>query len=719
MFTRRVKSGRLKVSVTNSGKAVALLLAAVLLFSYYVIRGYYSAKYHYSYLPEIIERSGLISAETFVTCELSNSWYKLKATESGEIRIENPDGDPILANLGYVYEYANGQGGSHLSNISVSLLNDSIMTINGSVNNDVNVSISLTVCQNRPKMIVTVKTCYMNDLKVIRESLVAEITTPVSEIYLKNCSIGSQPFSNEYWLDKQGVRFGEGSASAMIYHTPGISSLQLKRKERLLIINLDYALDHPFIKIPYQPNGEGKWNDISASQYRSGDIRLNNFEMQIGMVPEVLPRLLNTPGGFIAGYIFTEHADGGTLRTHRAAYYGSENIKEIQDATGGFSGHHIPVTKSVFYEDFDDGLKKQADSINDEAEYLEFLDQLYLTGNELCLHTPEGGNSTRDYMREAIQFMKERYDTKTWIDHGMFQGSINRESFSADGLDSLSQYYAADLWKEAHTQYFWSPAVEAIRYSKPLPSLKNSLKTLKFLPLFTNYWERYDYLRFYTDLTTVEAFGRIMQGSFPMLELNSQRPIKGHSFPTPLYWQNPTYSGDFYSWPTEFDYNGITRQIDSANFTEEKLQLDLLIENRGVFYNHGYYVRNSKHDGTLAIHDGELIINPYFDSVLKYMDMRRNEGSLLLTTVSELMDYRLQINNIKFDYKPDGSIDILNSNQQMVNGLALALHCNPDQISLKGSEFKFKKVDDDTVIWFDLPAGTIVSLSVGKTVLTH
>jgi hypothetical protein len=528
---------------------------------------------------------------------------------------------------------------------------------------------------------------------------------------LKNSDIDGKPLSGEYWVDRQGVRFGEGSASALIYHTPGVSSLQIKTKNNLLFVNLDYSLDHPFIKIPFQAGGEGKWIDISASRYKPGDERINTFSLHFGSLPEVLPRFMLVPGGYLAGYIFTEHADGGNLRTHRAAYFGSENIKYFKDATGGFGYHQIPVTKSVFYDEFNDGLDQLEDSINNETEYLELLDQLHFLGNELCLHSPEGGNSTRNAMREALMFMKERYDSPTWIDHGMFQGNNNRESFSADGLDSSSQYYASDLWEESDIRYFWSPAVEAIRFANPRPSLDESLKELKFQTLFTELWGRYNYLRLYKGQNTIQALGRILQGSFPMLELNSQRPFTGHSFPTPLYWQNPTYSGKYYSWPTEFDYYGVTRQLDSANTDDEMRQLDLLIEMRGVFFNHGYYVRNHEFDEILTLQKGELIINPYFDDILAYMDQKRDEGVLLLTTVSDLLDYRLQVENIVFDYKPNGSIDVINNNHQEARGLSLAFRCKPEFIILKGAEYRYKQVHDDTFIWFDLPAETSVNLT--------
>lgn len=697
------------LSSNMTSRIVLLLFFAVSLFIlYFVITGYVYAKNHRSYIPVISGESQFESSETK---ELSNQWYKLKATKSGIIQVESLEGEVILSNLSYLYEFENEPNSHYFKNISVNLLNDSVMTIMGSVYDDVLVSISLTVCRNRPKMDIAVKTSYLSYKTVVRESLLAEFIAPVSEVYLKNTDIDFKPLAREYWLDKQGVRFGNGAASALIYHTPGVSSLQLNSRKNLLLVNLDYALDHPFIKIPYQANGAGKWIDKSASQYKPGDERYNSFAMYFGSVPEVLPRFMLVPGGYLAGYIFTEHADGGNLRTHRAAYFGSEDITSPKDAIGGFSGHQIPVTKSVFFDEFDDGLNLQPDNSNSERRYLELLDQLDSLGNEICLHTPEDGNSTRNSMHKSLRLMKERYDSHTWIDHGMFPGNNNREAFSADGLDSTSSYYAVDLWQENNIRYFWSPAVEAIRFAESRASIKASLKTLSFGILFTEFWGRYNFLKLYSDKNIIEAFFTIIHGSFPLLELNSHRPIMGHSFPTPLYWQNPTYSGQFYSWPTEFDYNGVTRKLDSANVHEEKRHLDRLIEKRGVFFNHGYYVRNSEHDEILALHKGELIVNPYFDSILAYMDKKRDNGDLLLTTVRELLDYRLQVENIVLDFKPDGSIDILNNNHQEVRSLALAVRSDPENINLEGAEYHYKQVDDDTIVWFNIPANTAVSIT--------
>ncbi len=705
--------GRSSFSFATRGIMVVTIIM-VASFLFFMITGYISEKNKPSYLPMLTRGSGLKSSEDYQAKVLCNQWYKLKVSNSGSVQVENMSGEIILADLIYYYDYDDDQNGNFLQNISINIYNDSVITIRGLADKDVAVSISLTVCQSRPKMNVEVKTSYIGCKTVFRESLVAFFNSRVSEVYLKNSKIDRSPLAREYWVDKQGVRFGDGNVSALIYHTPDVSSIQVQRQDNLLFVNLDYAKDHPFIRIPYQEDGGGKWIDISASKFKPGDEKVNEFALHFGLVPEVLPRFMPVPGGYLAGYIFTEHADKGNLRTHRAAYFGSESIICSEDAVGGFCGHRIPVTKSVFFDEFDDGLSCQEDSSENEREYLDFLDQIYALGSELCLHTPEEGNSTRYFMEESMKFMEKRYNACSWIDHGMYPGNTNREAYSADGLDPSSNNYAADLWEEYNVKYFWSPAVEALRYSSPEPSLKKSLLKFKLKEFFTELWSRYSFLTTFGDNNLFEALVKIIQGNLPMQELNSQRPFMGNSFPTPLFWQNPTYSKQFYSWPTEFVYYGATWHMDSVNMISEQRQLDKLIENRGIFFNHGYFVRNAESDGILYLHEGRLTIDPHFDNLLKYMDMKRNDGNLLLTTVRDFLDYRLQIENIVFDYKPDGSIDIMNNNQFEVKGLALAIGTDAEDIDLKGMKFCSRKDEDDTIIWFDMPADTSVNLTISK-----
>ncbi len=84
-----------------------------------------------------------------------------------------------------------------------------------------------------------------------------------------------------------------------------------------------------------------------------------------------------------------------------------------------------------------------------------------------------------------------------------------------------------------------------------------------------------------------------------MFELNSLQPLKGSALPTPLYWQNETISKSIYSWTTEYVYHGLSN-INTENQLEiEKRALDILVKDWGVFFNHGYYVRNGVDDNII------------------------------------------------------------------------------------------------------------------------
>jgi hypothetical protein len=93
------------------------------------------------------------------------------------------------------------------------------------------VKILLTAHNNIPNIDVNIKTHYSKNTIVRREALVATFDVKVSEVYRKNRQVDVESFDSEYWLQRQGVRFGSGYRSALIYHTPFVSSLQLDTKK--------------------------------------------------------------------------------------------------------------------------------------------------------------------------------------------------------------------------------------------------------------------------------------------------------------------------------------------------------------------------------------------------------------------------------------------------------------------------------------------------------
>jgi hypothetical protein len=408
------------------------------------------------------------------------------------------------------------------------------------------------------------------------------------------------------------------------------------------------------------------------------------------------------PNGYLAGYVFTEHADGGNIRTHRAVYFGAEDILNAKDAIGGFVGNGIPTTKSIFYSNPTGSSYSSIRNDRNYPQFLDFLDQLYETGDyDICLHAPGGLNASRELSEESIKFMKNRFNAVTWIDHGMYNGKIHRECFVADGLDQSSEYYVADLWKKYHTCYFWSPAVELIRESSKI-SLKEKVKEFKFIDASVNFWRRYLSEEELKNMSFISAFFELLRRYKYKGELNSLMPNKGNLYPTPLYWQHFTRTGMFYSWATDYVYETkrFWQNRAEKQYKMELKQLDKLIVEQGVFINHGYYIRNKQESDITSELNGSIVINPYFENILENMAQMRNRGDLFITTIRDLLNYWVMTDNISFKYKNDGCIYVYNNNDKPINGLSIAIHsCN---VRVNGEIPNLRHVGDDTIFWFDI-----------------
>lgn len=697
-----------------TGALTILFATTLLLIFIWLISGYLKARRSISYVPDLRAYAANTHSigstpDTFV---LKTQWYILKINTDGGVELNTPDNLPVISGISYYSSCEGFEDTIGLRDISTKKINDSIFSISGTSLSGALVNISIGTEKTLPRISFRINTKYKNETTVKRESLLLKYHVPVSEVFKKNRKTDTWNLKPEYWLDKQGVKFGEGSASALIYHLPGISSIQLSTKDSLLFINLDYFRDHPFIYIPFQPDGQGTWKDCSTSRYQAKSERTDSVSIYVGYVPRAVPRLMLLPGGYVAAHVFTEHADGGErIEPNRAAYFGSESITDIGSAAGGFAGHKIPVTKSVMYCDrtgkLSDPVTEDSSAWNLKAS---FLDQLHETGlYDICLHTPEELNSNRQTLAEAIPFMKERYNTRSWIDHGMYDGDINRECFACDGLNPASEYYAADLWKEYDTRYFWSSAVELIR-NRDRISTGGELKKLRFGKSSESFWanhispDRLTSLGFFRSLKEVLRHVRTKEE-----ELNSLFPEKGESMPTPLWWEHPSCANGFYSWVTDYvkDYREFAGRNAEISLENEIKQIDRLISNRGVFLNHGYYVRGHE---ILVEKNGRLVINPYFDRLLGYMQLCQEEGSLLNTTVRNLLDYWILTENVSFTFSPDGTISLYNNNDQDIEGLSMAVKA--ERVFVDGAIPEMRHHENDLIFWFDMPAKTVKTIKV-------
>ena len=63
---------------------------------------------------------------------------------------------------------------------------------------------------------INTKSLYKKDVQVIREAMVVKMAQPVMEVYRKNTLIDTANFQSEYWLNKEGVRFGSGKNTLIV-----------------------------------------------------------------------------------------------------------------------------------------------------------------------------------------------------------------------------------------------------------------------------------------------------------------------------------------------------------------------------------------------------------------------------------------------------------------------------------------------------------------------
>ena len=59
---------------------------------------------------------------------------------------------------------------------------------------------------------------------------------------------------------------------------------------------------------------------------------------------------------------------------------------------------------------------------------------------------------------------------------------------------------------------------------------------------------------------------------------------------------------------------------------------------------------------------------------------------------------------------PDGVIYINNGNDEPIKGLSLVVHANT--VRINGEIPKFRRVGENTIFWFDIPAKHSVSMQV-------
>lgn len=522
-----------------------------------------------------------------------------------------------------------------------------------------------------PELQFDIETRFRKRGRLLRQALVFQVSEDITKVYRANKQLDTIKFQRAYYLENEGFAFGTKKNHFAIYHAPKLSSIQLDTKLRNVFLNLDFWRDHPFIQYPLGNDTSNYFVDRSAREIKSSTKLENAFRLAIGIEPIEIPRLMPVWNGYETAIIWTEHADWTDIRTHRAANFGHENICDADSAVGGFVGHNIPVTKSVFYNNPDlmtnDAISDSTFSglhttIATHPEFFEFLLQLKSKGFEICLHTPEQYSSTQQNLKESLHFMQQHFGSPTWIDHGYNNSAINnRENIVCDGLNKKSKQYAAKHWENTGVRYFWNAFME-------------EANPYKFWKFDANFAVPY--------------------------------PGFGDAFPNKMFTQFP-FEKNALLWQTISTFEIHNDGDWDFFFSDDFLQN--LIKHRSIqiFHMYASWV-NPKKGFWVFDANGNIVASPGFNRALQKIANLKQQHLLLPTTINEWLSYHEKLQKVTCKILADGSIQLKNGNNETIFGISMiAKHSN---IRIENKTIQTRKSGSETVFWFDIEAGEQVNI---------
>ena len=531
--------------------------------------------------------------------------------------------------------------------------------------------LTISIDDNDSNVNFDLESTYLKDAKVIKSSLIFPFLNDDFTVYRRNPFVDSVNYQDVYYLDKEGFSLNLERKQLNLYHPENVSSIQLDTKKSIAYINSDYHYDHLLIRYELLDTSD-YYIDNSATLMKKGTSHNSSFSISLTDKTE-LPRIMPIMNGYESAFIWTEHADWADIKTHRATYFGNEEIENVEDAIGGFAYYNIPVTKSVFYNNPDSvtNYEKNNDfpglhsTIMTDSLFFDFLNQLKNKGFDICLHTPEQYTTTQENLSEALSFMKNNFASPSWIDHGYNNSELsNRENMVCDGLDSSSPYYAYELWKANGVKYFFNASYEEIM---PRPFSEYIFENYLFRPY--------------------PGFG----DALPLPKV-STLPM----FPEILLWSTPytMEPGETWAWDYYF----------------EQYVLDKLVDYRYVFITHIYPAWVEEGRGYWEMKDGKYVAKEGFNSALEKIAAMEKEHLLLPTTIADYMTYQQQLQSLEYKVEADGTVVLRNKNEETIKGLSLISTHDISFENEKHFNIRKTKSGEENIVWFDMEPNEAVRI---------
>ena len=122
---------------------------------------------------------------------------------------------------------------------------------------------------------------------------------------------------------------------------------------------------------------------------------------------------------------------------------------------------------------------------------------------------------------------------------------------------------------------------------------------------------------------------------------------------------------------------------------------DIQLESKGNCILHCYPARVDSTNGFYSFDGDKIVINPEFDKVLAKLKRYNDDNKIWLTTVEELLNYRLQLENVEIQYLENNRVVVYNNNEAVVKGVSVISASK--SISAGEKNIRLKKDGEETI----------------------
>jgi hypothetical protein len=648
---------------------------------------------NYSFVLLVLLAAPVIPGSSFAVQagpDVVTDYYRAAITPFGTLDLYDREGNRLIAGMPQFEAYYFKDGGYFKARANLAVFpiieerNDSVFVTAEQNLGFLTLAQRFTLSRHSPLIECRVRLVYRQAIdSVFFEVLEFPIYHDSARIVTRDLRQQEADRARSYVTDKwttRAVEFGLKDNVVSVIGEDNLMAMRLRWQDDhwQLDYDIDRDRDHPFFRawdiVPNYPTYE----TLATAPRFPGDTQEVYFRVAIGARVPILKRE-RQPSGCQATLVITEHADCDGPMTAKGIAYGS-SYSDTPIPGRGLLGNGLTWTKAVFrWHTWGTRNANLGYYGLDRPDYKQVIDSLRLYGVEIALHTPRSLADSADTVGVALRDMRDWYQTRTWIDHGM---DFNQEALSKFGTYPESvAWYIADTLQLYGIDYIWQ-AID-------MPGL--------------GYWGH-----------------------------NLLAPEQPEFYPPILYTQprlnNRSLHRPMYLWPAF--------GIGSDNDRDYHLSPDgigRLIDEQGVDILHVYFGaqdtfvsrRRPSYANWLVRRGVWPYINwdsdPWLDECFQFIADRKQAGLLRVPTLAQFCDYLLLSDSVELRALNQQDFLVVNHAHQPVSGFTLSLAAEGvGQILLDRQPVAHQRpMADDIICWFDVPADTTLHLRIEKTPLSE